>query len=196
MRVAEVVAERSLCARARVGAVIISYDQVIVATGRNGPPRGFAHYEKACTEWCPRTESFSWSPTEARMAYGTDDLLFESGKTFLRSQSGAVHELVTDDDWLKHGFQKVFTGEKDYSDCPSLHAEVNALLTSDRSARTGGTIYVTGELCYACAKMIANSGLGCVVVLRNDLDYLARNSEAGYTLLRNLDIAVIRYERT
>lgn len=148
MRMAEVAAERSLCAKARVGAVIVSHDQIVVATGRNGPPRGFQHNDEPCTEWCMR----AFRSPEYRCA--------------------------------------------DYSDCPSLHAEVNALLTSDRSRREGGTIYVTGELCFQCAKMIANSGIGCVVVLRNDVDYQARRSEFGYALLRGLDVAVIRYERT
>ena len=52
----------------------------------------------------------------------------------------------------------------DYSDCPSLHAEANALLTSDRTLRMGGTIYVTSDVCIACAKLIANSGLLTVIV--------------------------------
>lgn len=148
MRMAEVAAERSLCSRARVGAVIVSRDQVVVSTGRNGPPRGFDHREEPCTEWCTR----AMQDSECR--------------------------------------------EPDYTDCPSLHAEVNALLTSDRSARTNGTIYVTGELCYQCAKMIANSGISRVVVLKNDADHRARNSKFGYVLLHNLGINVVRYERT
>src|SRR5687768_15004452 len=34
---------------------------------------------------------------------------------------------------------------KDYSDCPSLHAEANALMMSDRSLRAGGIMYVTSH---------------------------------------------------
>jgi len=47
----------------------------------------------------------------------------------------------------------------DYSDCPSLHAEANALSVCDRLVREGGTIYVTSHVCFNCAKLIANSGL-------------------------------------
>jgi len=52
----------------------------------------------------------------------------------------------------------------DYSDCPALHAEANALMMSDRTLRAGGTIYVTSDVCIGCAKLIANSGLASVVV--------------------------------
>ena len=47
----------------------------------------------------------------------------------------------------------------DYTDCPSLHAEANALSVCDRLVREGGTIYVTSHVCFNCAKLIANSGL-------------------------------------
>jgi dCMP deaminase len=54
--------------------------------------------------------------------------------------------------------------ERDYSDCPSLHAEANALLQADRSLCLSGTIFVTSYVCFSCAKLIANSGLIHVVV--------------------------------
>jgi dCMP deaminase len=46
-----------------------------------------------------------------------------------------------------------------YDDCPSIHAEANALLMSDRTARLNGTIYVTSFPCTGCLKLISNSGL-------------------------------------
>lgn len=49
--------------------------------------------------------------------------------------------------------------------CFAIHAEANALLHSDRSARVGGTIYVGGVPCLGCAKLIAGSGLSRVVFL-------------------------------
>lgn len=51
--------------------------------------------------------------------------------------------------------------------CLAVHAEANALLHSDRSAREGGTIYVGGPPCFGCAKLIAGSGLSRVVYLEN-----------------------------
>lgn len=50
-----------------------------------------------------------------------------------------------------------------YENCVSNHAELNALLYADRSRIEGGTIYVTDEPCFGCAKAIANSGLAHVV---------------------------------
>lgn len=46
-----------------------------------------------------------------------------------------------------------------YGNCISFHAEVNALLYSDRSRHDGGTVYVTREPCDWCAKLIGASGL-------------------------------------
>lgn len=55
------------------------------------------------------------------------------------------------------------TRAADFSDCPSVHAEVNALLYSDRDARTGGTAYLTRDPCWACAQALAASGLARAV---------------------------------
>lgn len=51
----------------------------------------------------------------------------------------------------------------DYANCISCHAEVNALLYADRSRIEGGTLYLTDPPCFACRKVIANSGLAEVV---------------------------------
>lgn len=52
--------------------------------------------------------------------------------------------------------------------CFAIHAEANALLYSDRSARLGGTIYVGGSPCFGCAKLISGSGLKRIVYLGNE----------------------------
>lgn len=58
-----------------------------------------------------------------------------------------------------------------YDNCVAVHAEQNALLYSDRTARDGGTIYVNGPPCFGCAKEIANSGLRRIVY-KSDPNYL------------------------
>lgn len=80
----------------------------------------------------------------------------------------------------------------DYSDCPSLHAESNALMVCDRSVREGGTIYVTSHVCFTCAKLIANSGLARVVV-RPRWSAAHRESQTGYVFLERcgLDVKVL-----
>lgn len=76
-----------------------------------------------------------------------------------------------------------------YDDCPSLHAEANALMRSDHSARVGGSIYVTSHVCFGCAKLIANSGLVRVVVDTDKAD-AHRNPIASYQFLLQCGIQV------
>lgn len=51
----------------------------------------------------------------------------------------------------------------DYSSCPAVHAEANAIIRADYKDIAGGTIYVTSAMCINCAKIIANSGLHKVI---------------------------------
>lgn len=53
MDVASVMSSRSRCSRAQIGAVIVSSNQRIAATGYNGPAAAWPH-EGMCIEWCPR----------------------------------------------------------------------------------------------------------------------------------------------
>lgn len=43
--------------------------------------------------------------------------------------------------------------------CISVHAEQNALLYSSRADVEGGTIFITGEPCPTCRRLIGGSGL-------------------------------------
>lgn len=52
-----------------------------------------------------------------------------------------------------------------YANCLSVHAEVNALIYADRNLYEGGTMYVTGAVCWDCAKIVANSGVKRVVMV-------------------------------
>lgn len=52
--------------------------------------------------------------------------------------------------------------------CPSIHAEVNALMQSTRSGRFGGTVYSTTFPCLKCALAVANSGVTRLVAPRWD----------------------------
>jgi dCMP deaminase len=159
--VALVIAERSLCSRDQVGAVVVSANNRIVSTGYNGPPAGFNHRERRCTWWCDRALK-ALNPDLVKVTF--DD------------NSNTVEPVLA----------------SDYSDCPSLHAEANALSVCDRSVREGGTIYVTSHVCFACAKLVANSGLRRVVV-RAELEHAHRNSEESYALLFScgLDVLVV-----
>lgn len=148
LTVARVVAERSLCDRDRVGAVIVSATNRIVATGYNGPPGDFQHGNLSCRHWCKRSQV---------------DNGFRAPEV--------VRELIA----------------ADYSDCPSLHAEANALSVCDRSVREGGTIYVTSDVCYGCAKLIANSGLVTVCAIDTGT---RRHSNDAYSFLEDCGVTV------
>jgi len=145
LRVAEVIGRRSLCSRAKIGAVIVSRDNSRTWVGYNNPARGFDHGEKSCIYWCSRAQRFArYSPY--------------------------------------------------YDDCPSVHAEANALMKADRELCLGGTIYTTGDVCSGCAKLIANSGLETVVVLSDAAEH--RSPAEVYAFLERCGITVVTIERT
>lgn len=75
-----------------------------------------------------------------------------------------------------------------YADCVSIHAEANSLLVCDRADRLGGTIYSTSDICWSCAKLIANSGLSRVVA--RDTHHEHRSPVHSYNLLRKCGIDV------
>jgi len=78
-----------------------------------------------------------------------------------------------------------------YEDCLSNHAEQNALLNSfTRDARTGGTIYVTGEPCFTCAKLITNSGITRVVITQ-DPSYVYSGFEKVEELFARANIELV-----
>lgn len=70
--------------------------------------------------------------------------------------------------WLRESFEK--TGVKDWSVCPSNHAEANAVANAARTgARVeGGVVFVTKRPCGACLKLLQASGLNAVVFANED----------------------------
>lgn len=96
------------------------------------------------------------------------DISLENDKVYFKHHRAGLSEppleLDTDESFAKAGFTKVRELSTDYSDCPTLHAEANALSVCDRAQREGGTIYTTSHICFPCAKLIANSGLSTVVI--------------------------------
>jgi dCMP deaminase len=143
MRTAMTIAERSLCSRAQVGAVIVSQDNRVQSAAYNGPPPGFAHMDKRCVEWCRR------------------------------AQPGA--EISSD-----------------YSSCEAQHAEISALVRSDRSQLGGAAIYVSGAVCINCARSICHTGIIKVVHVVNESD-AHRDPQAVESFLRLYQRQVLRY---
>lgn len=74
-----------------------------------------------------------------------------------------------------------------YRDCPSIHAELNAIAYASRHQTEGGTLYCTSNLCWDCAKVVANSGI-LRVVMRDGRGY--RDVSGVVQLLRDCRIEV------
>lgn len=80
-----------------------------------------------------------------------------------------------------------------YDNCIAVHAEQNALLFSDRTARQGGTLYVNGPPCWDCGKLIAGSGIQRVVGI-TDPAYEMWGQVRG--LLLSVGLRVVMYDRS
>lgn len=83
-----------------------------------------------------------------------------------------------------------------YSDCESIHSELNALLVCDRRDREGGTLYVTSVPCWTCAKAVANSGVARVVVVDTREAHAYRDPGASLAYLRDCGLEVDVVELT
>lgn len=83
-----------------------------------------------------------------------------------------------------------------YDDCPSVHAEMNALIRADPQELKGATIYTTSSICRGCAKAVANSGITTVVHIVEDAVHWYRNNDETETFLAECGIEVLRLDPT
>lgn len=97
-------------------------------------------------------------------------ILDDSGRVVSSGYNGPPEGYPTDTDdcrdWCKRA-QRAVAGDpasSNYDDCPSVHAETNAIAHADRTAVIGGTLYVNGACCMTCTKLVANSGIKRVVM--------------------------------
>lgn len=109
--------------------------------------------------------------------------------TYLRRQYGAV--IVKDDQIVSTGYNGAARGEvnccdigecwreahgiphgEQYEKCVAVHAEANAILSADRAAMIGATLYLAGfeggkeiaaEPCAMCARLIKNARIAEVL---------------------------------
>ena len=73
--------------------------------------------------------------------------------------SPASGKPVCSECWLRKKFAE--TGVKDWSVCPSVHAELNSLLFAARHGVSvlGGTLYITKNPCESCRRALLNAGI-------------------------------------
>lgn len=82
-------------------------------------------------------------------------------------------------------------GPAGYDDCVTSHAEMNALVTGDRTRYEGGTMYCTRVPCFTCAKVIANSGIKWVYYLTDRPEDMDREPDKSITFLRRCGVVCI-----
>ena len=115
--------------------------------------------------------------------------------TCLRRQYGAV--IINNDEIVSTGYNGSPRGETnccdigickrldklhnsgDYSDCHSVHAEQNAIISASRKEMIGATLYLYGEEngkviedcvpCPICSRMIKNSGIVRIVSTKGEM---------------------------
>ena len=73
--------------------------------------------------------------------------------------SPSVGEIPCAKCWLRVHFAE--TGIKDWSLCPAVHAEANAIINAARHGVPvkGGTLYVTKTPCGHCRRILKNAGI-------------------------------------
>lgn len=166
--ICEVVAQKSPCLSRKIGAVLV-YDNLIVSTGYNGPPRGIPHCghdrfmkDKALTNGI---ENFLASSVKSTAAMVTTRFYSECPRRVLGYESG-------------EGMQW----------CPAQHAEENAISNAAFLGVSieGATLYMNSVTpCQKCFGTLINVGIIEVVV--KDTTHYDKHSQF---LIENSDIEI------
>jgi len=72
--------------------------------------------------------------------------------------------------------------------CPAVHAEMNALIQAGNRAR-GCTLYINGDPCKICARLIVNAGIKKVVVCGEYSD------KTGLQIMRDAGVEVMHLNK-
>lgn len=139
LEMAETAAKMAKCPRRQFGALLVNSDGRIAAHGYNGTVSG---QPNLCGgDYCLR---------DGRRCdvCGADSPNIESRNCGGCHGDGRV-------DIIKSGTRP---------DVGCIHAETNLIINSSRSDCVGGTLYVGGQPCLSCAKIIAQSGIKNVFI--------------------------------
>lgn len=179
-------------------------DGQIYATLINCPideikPKKINESIKSCNCKCNRDDAPEASESFQRLS--KDEYYINIAKavskrsTCLRRQYGAV--IINNDEIISTGYNGSPRGEVnccdigackrlnkphnsgDYSDCHSVHAEQNAIISASRKEMIGATLYLYGEEdgkiiescvpCPICSRMIKNSGIVRIVSTKGEI---------------------------
>lgn len=81
-----------------------------------------------------------------------------------------------------------------YANCPTVHAEVNAVARADHSKISGATAYSTRSTCINCAKSLAAAGITRLVHRVEEID-MHRDPTGVEEFLEKCGIKVERWEK-
>jgi dCMP deaminase len=91
LQVAMIMGNRSQCARAQVGAVVVTSDNRVASQSYNGPPANL-RLEGDCTNWCPRAMGM----TDLSADYGSCSSIHAEANALIRAnfteiQGGTIY---------------------------------------------------------------------------------------------------------
>lgn len=134
---------------------------------------------------------FSTCGKRQHMAIILDEMGFVAGVGYNGVPSGFTH-------CIDGGCPRLSANSEpgsSYEDCLAIHAEQNAIMNAtSRVSRLYGTMYVTGEPCFTCAKLICNSGVYRVVIAK-DSDYEYIDFKKVQKLFEEADIELAVYKK-
>lgn len=85
IQVAQIMGRRSRCARAQVGAVIVTRDNRVASQSYNGPAKGLL-LSGDCTNWCPR----AMGKTDLSSDYGACSTIHAEANALLRADYSMI----------------------------------------------------------------------------------------------------------
>jgi len=133
LRQAYIESLQSKCVKHQVGCIIVNSQGRIVASGYNGTPAG----DSNCCDRFPN---------------------FEEEVEAIKQEIRLGCEILG-----TNKLKELYDKHHKWSSEHEIHAEMNALLHSNRDDIQGGTLYCTHQPCADCSKNIANSGVSRVV---------------------------------
>ncbi|AGG58207.1 Cd dCMP deaminase [Vibrio phage henriette 12B8] len=139
-------AKMSKCVKAKVGCILVDNEGRIAGSGYNGTRKG----EQNC---CDRFPDYEQSISTITDQIG--DMCIETAELSGQPLAGMRLNIKL----ANQALEDLKKEHRDWASEHEIHAEMNVLLSSDRSDYFGGTLYVTHKPCKRCAPVIAASGL-------------------------------------
>ena len=143
LNICKMVASNSKCLSRQIGAILVR-DNIVIATGYNGPPRGMPRCDK---RWGDISDPLAKEPP-------------------VKLNGVVAHrDTVCPRQALGYG-----SGER-LDLCPAVHAEVNCIASAARLGVSvkGSMLYMNAQIpCSNCMGVLVNAGVTCVII--TDLD--------------------------